>query len=97
MTEPGEEGDQRAGMAAGASGGKGRRWSWARFASALGLVALGGLAWWVGMETAVFRPSSRPEVPLAGWLCLVASPFITAAGGLWLLVMLARTAWPNRP
>jgi hypothetical protein len=80
-------------MAPGVLRDKGRPWSWTQFAIALGLIPISFLSWWVGMETAVFRPESDPEPPLIGWLCLVASPFIAIAGGLWLLVLLVRRFW----
>jgi hypothetical protein len=68
-----------------------RRWSWKQFAVALAMLPAGLAMWAWGMES-VFDP--RPD-PIQG-LCFLASPFVAAVGGIWLLVLIVRFLWPGK-
>ena len=66
-----------------------RPWSWPQFSVALGLIPVSCLVWIFGMG-AVGDPHPEALLTMIRTACLIASPFIGIAGGLWLAVLLVR-------
>jgi hypothetical protein len=67
------------------------RLDWKNFAIAAAMLPIGFLMWVWGMDAIGARTPN-----LFQGLCLLASPFVMAFGGLWMLVLVVGRLWPSK-